>query len=87
MKLLKKGWLVRVLNRPIVKGVLKGFPIIGDVVDNLTESTFDAPEGVLDKNKLMYQVLRLAILCVLLYLVFSGKMSMDEATEAKEFLN
>ena len=86
-KLLKKGWLVRVLDRPLVKGVLKSVPILGDVVENITEGTFDAPEGMLDKNKLMFQVLRIAILCVLLYMVFSGKIDFEEAEQAKQFLD
>ena len=87
MKLLKKGWVIRVLRHPLLKGVLKSVPIIGDVVENLTESSFEAPEGMLDKNKLMFQVLRIAILCVLLYMVFSGKIDFEEAEQAKEFLD
>ena len=87
MKLLKKGWLLRVINRPLVKGLLKSVPMLGDVVENLTESSFEAPEGVLDKIKLMFQVLRIAILCVLLYMVFSGKIDFEQAEQAKEFLN
>ena len=87
MKLLKKGWLVRVLRQPLVAGVLKSVPMLGDVIENITEGTFDAPEGTLDKNKLMFQVLRIAILCVLLYMVFSGKIDFEEAEQAKEFLN
>ena len=89
MKVLKKGsgWLMKLINKPLIKGALKTVPILGDLVDNLTEGTFDAPEGVLDKNKLIFQIVRITILVVLLYLVFSGKIDFDEAEQAKEFLN
>ena len=84
---MKKGWILRLINKPLIKGVLKSVPVLGDLVDNITESTFDAPEGVLDKNKLIFQIVRIAILCILLYLVFSGKISFEEAEDAKQFLN
>ena len=80
------GWLLKLINKPLIKGVLKSVPFVGDVVDNITEGTFEAPEGVLDKNKLIYSTVRLIILCVLLYLVFSGKISFEDAENAKEFI-
>ena len=84
---MKKGWLLKLINKPLIKGVLKSVPFVGDVVDNITEGTFQAPEGTLDKNKLYYSIWRLTILCVLLYLVFSGKISFEDAEQAKEFIN
>ena len=83
---MKKGWLLKLINRPIVRGILKSVPFVGDVVDNITEGTFEAPEGVLDTNKLLYSTLRLAVLCVLLYLAFSGKIDFEQAEQAKDFI-
>lgn len=84
---MKKGWLIKLLKKPLIKGVLQSVPFVGDVVENVTEGTFQSPEGNLDKNKLIFQVIRFAALAVLLYLVFSGKISFEEAENAKEFLN
>ena len=84
---MKKGWLLKLINKPLIKGVLKSVPFVGDVVDYITEGTFEAPEGVLDKNKLIYSTVRLALLCVLMYLVLSGKISFEDAEQAKDFID
>lgn len=79
--------LIKFLNRPLVKGLLKSIPFVGDIVENINEETPQAPQGTLDKKKLVIQLIRLAVLVGILYLVFSGKLTMEEAEEYKDFIN
>ena len=71
----------------MVKAVLKSIPIVGDVVDNLDQELPDSPRGKLNPSAMTLSIIRLVILGILLYLVFQGKLNMDDAEEYKEFLN
>ena len=82
-----KGKIIKLLNRPIIKAALKSIPFVGDIVENMDADTPGAPQGTLDTNRLLIQAIRLGILAGILYLVFSGKLSMEEAENYKEFLN
>ena len=84
---MKKGWLMKALNRPLLRGLVKSIPFVGDIADNVLTETSNSPAGEFDPKDMWLRVVRLAILVVLLYLVFSGKIDMDQAEDAKEFLN
>ena len=84
---MKKGWLIKLINKPLIKGVLKTIPFAGDLVENITEDTFESPAGAMNHNKLIFQLVRFAGLAILMYLVFSGKISFEEAEKAKDFID
>ncbi len=77
---------MKLISNPIVKGVLKSIPLVGDVVDNITIETQDSPAGSLNSVDLVSRMIRLAVLVVLMYLVLSGKIGMEDAEEAKQFI-
>ena len=79
--------ILNFLNRPFIKGLIKSIPIIGDVADNVLTETSKSPAGQMDKEDLVYKLVRLALLIGLMYLVFSGKLSMDQAEGAKDFID
>ena len=83
---MKKGWLIKILKKPLVKGVLKSVPFVGDVVDNITTETENSPAGSLDKGDLVMRIVRLVVLIGILYFVFSGKIDMEQAEDIKEFI-
>jgi len=66
---------------PLLSAIPGVGPIIANVLDN--NST---PAGVMDKKELWPQLVQLAILAVLVYLVMSGKISWDDAEMAKDFI-
>ena len=73
----------KLLERPLVRAVLKSVPFVGDVVSNLDN---EAPVGQFDTKEAWYTTIRYVIIAALLYLVISGKISWEEAEQAKEFL-
>ena len=82
-----KNRLLDFLKKPIVKGLIKSIPFIGDIADNVLTETNTSPAGEVDKGDLITKVIRLALLVGLLYLVFSGKLNMEDAEGYKEFIN
>ncbi|GAG88565.1 unnamed protein product [marine sediment metagenome] len=74
------------LKKPMIQGLVKSIPFVGDVADNMLTSTDRTGEGQLDTKQLGFQLVRLAVLAGILYLVFSGKIDMDAAEDYKEFL-
>ncbi len=82
-----KNKLLDFLKKPIVKGLIKSIPFIGDIADNVLTETANSPAGRVDKGDLVTKLVRLTLLVGLLYLVFSGKISFDQAENAKDFLN
>jgi len=79
--------LLKLLNKPLIKGIVKSIPFIGDLGTNILEETTNTKPGQLDKNELFYSLVRLGVLVTLLYLVFSGKLSMEDAEGFKEFID
>ncbi len=79
--------LLNILNKPLFKGLIKSIPIIGDLADNILTETVKSPAGSVDKGDMVTKLVRLALLVGLLYLVFSGKLDMDQADTAKDFLD
>ena len=76
----------KILTSPIVKGVLTKLPFgVGSLMSEVVNST-STPEGAINKEQLIHNVIKMAIYAVLLYLVFSGKMSLEDAEGAKGFI-
>jgi len=79
--------LLQILNKPFIKGIIKSIPVVGSLGANVLEETANTKPGQLDVKEMGYSLVRLGILVALLYLVFSGKLSMEEAEGYKEFIN
>ena len=82
-----KGKLLNFLQKPLIKGLIKSIPFVGDLGDNILTETSKSPAGTMDKNDMVTKLIRLGLLVVLLYFVFSGKLDMDSAEEFKDFLD
>jgi len=65
--------------------LLSSIPVVGSIAANFLDNNSTKP-GVMDKKELWPQLAQLAILAVLVYLVMSGKISWDDAEQAKDFL-
>ena len=79
--------IIQFLKKPFIKGLIKSIPFIGDIADNMLEETTASPSGSLDKNKLIFQIIRMAALIVMMYLVFKGTLTEDDAEFFKDYLN
>ena len=77
----------KLLQRPLIRAILRSVPFVGDVVDNLDKETMDSPKGTFDPGDMTTKLIRLAVLVGLMYFVFSGKLSMEEAESAKSFIS
>ena len=76
----------KILTSPIVKGVLTKLPFgIGSLVGEVVNSTA-SPEGSINREQLIHNVIKIAIYVVLLYLLFSGKIDMEQAEFGKDFV-
>ncbi len=79
--------LLNFLNKPFIKGIVKSIPIVGDLFTNVLTETQHSPAGKLDKGEATISIIRIVILVGILYLVFSGKLDMEEAEGYKKYLN
>ena len=78
--------IIKFLNKPLIAGVVKSIPFgIGSLASNILGEVGGA--GNVDKKELMPQLVKIGIYVVLLYLVFSGKLNMETATEYKDFID
>ncbi len=76
----------KILTSPLIKGVLTKLPFgVGSLVSEVVNST-TTPEGNINKEQLIHNVIKIAIYVALIYMVFSGKISWDDASNAKEFI-
>lgn len=82
-----KGKILAFLNRPLIKGLIKSIPFVGDVADNILDEQPGSPSGQVNRSDLTSKLIRMGILLGILYLVFSGKLSMEEAEGYKEFID
>ncbi len=78
--------ILNFLNKPFIKGLIRSIPIVGEMADNVLEETTHSPGGNLDKNKLVYQIVRLAALIGVMYFVFKGTMTEEDAEFFKDFI-
>ena len=82
-----KTKILNFLNKPLIKGLIKSIPFVGDIADNILDEQPGSPSGQINRADMTSKIIRMAIMLGLLYLVFSGKLSMDQADEYKDFLN
>ena len=79
------GKIIKFLNKPLIAGVIKSIPFgIGSLAANVLGEVGGA--GNVDKKELMPQLVKIGIYVVLLYLVFSGKLNMEDAESYKDFI-
>ena len=77
----------RILTNPLVKGALNMIPFgIGSTIGSILDKN-GTDEGQVDPQNLVQNLMKVAVYAVLIYLVFSGRIDMDQAETAKEFIN
>jgi len=78
--------LIKFLSKPLISGLLKSIPFgIGSVAGNVLSEHKGV--GNVDQKELAPQLLKILIYVVLLYLIFNGKLSFEEASQYKEFIS
>ena len=76
----------KILSGPIVKTVLTKIPFgIGSMAGDLLNKN-ESPEGVMTREKFLHSIIKLGIYSVLIYLALSGKITMEDAEQAKDFI-
>ena len=81
-----EGKIIKFLNKPLIAGIVKSIPFgIGSLASNILGEV--GGPGNVDKKELPAQLIKIGIYVVLLYLVFSGKLNMETATEYKDFID
>ena len=76
--------LFRILKtaQPVLSKVPFG---VGELANNLlTKNT--SPAGAVNRSQMVHSIVKMGVYAVLLYLVFSGRLTMEEAESAKEFI-
>ena len=82
----KRTKVGKILTSPIAKGILSKLPFgVGSTLSEVLNDT-DTPEGEMNREKLVHNLIKMGIYAVLLYLVFSGKIDFDQAQDAKDFI-
>ena len=82
----KESKFFKVLTSPVVKGILTKVPFgIGSMAGDLLNKN-ETGAGSMTKEKLLHNIVKIAVYSILLYLAFSGKISMDQAEQAKDFI-
>ena len=76
----------KLATNPIVSGILKSIPGVGDVIGNVIDETKTSPAGQANWRTMMPQLIKLVITATLTYLWLSGKISFDDAEQAKNFI-
>lgn len=77
----------KILTSPIIKGVLTKLPFgVGSLVSEVVNST-STPEGDINKSQVVHHAIKLAIYAALIYAVLTGKITWDDAEQAKELLS
>ncbi len=76
----------KILTSGVAKTALDMIPFgIGSTISQVLNKT-DTPEGSISREQLVKSLVKLGIYAVLLYLVFSGKISQDDAEFGKDFI-
>lgn len=82
-----KGKIIKFLNRPLIKAVLKSVPFVGDIVQNIDDESFESPKGSFNPAAMVPVVIRLGALIVLAYFVLKGTITMEDAENVKELID
>ena len=78
--------IIKFLQKPMIKGLIKSIPFVGEMASNVLTETSNSPAGKVDKEDMIPTLIRMGVVIVLLYLAMSGHISFEDATEAKEFI-
>jgi len=82
--------LGKLLTSPLAKGIISKVPIVGgmagELLNDTSRSQGGTEPGTLSREKLVHYAIKMAIAGILVYLVFSGKISWDDADTAKTFI-
>ena len=76
----------KILTSPVVKSALGLIPFgVGSTVTELLTKT-DTPEGVMSREKAVHNALKLLIYAALAWAFLSGKISLEQASDAKDII-
>lgn len=79
--------LFKTLNKPAVKGTLGMVPFgIGSAITNILNVGPNSKPGEPEPTTFPQDMIKLVIYAILIYLALSGKITMDQAQDAKEFI-
>ena len=84
---MKKGWLIKLINKPIIKGVLKTIPFAGDIIQNIEDDSFQHPTGTFNPVAMIPVIIRLLFLIALAYFVLRGDVSIEDAQDVRELID
>lgn len=88
MKPFNETKLFKVLSGKVAKAILSKVPFgIGSTFSDIMTSSKDAGlSGTLSREKFVSNMVKIGIYAILIWLVLAGKISWDDAGQAKEFL-
>ena len=77
----------KIVTGPLVKGALGMVPFgIGSALSNVLDQNGTDP-GTVDPQSFAPQMMKIVIYVVLIYLALSGKLTWEDAEQAKSFIN
>jgi len=81
----QKTKIGKLLFSKVGKGLIKAIPFVGDFAGNIMDEN-NSESGTVDQKELPVQMLRMAILGVLVFAVLKGWISFDDAEAAKDLV-
>ena len=87
---MKKRWsetrFGKIITSPLIKSAIGMVPFgIGSTLSNILDKNGTEP-GTVDPQSFAPQMMKIAIYIVLVYLALSGKLTWEDAAQAKEFI-
>ena len=76
----------KLLTSKPVKGLLKSIPLVGPIAGNVLDEVDQSEPGSINKKDIVPIIIQTIAAIVLLYMVYKGHISMEEAEQAKEFI-
>ena len=88
MKPFNETKIFKILSGKVAKVILSKVPFgIGSTFSDLMTSSKDAGNsGTMSREKLVHNLVKMGVYAILIWLALSGKISWDDADQAKEFL-
>ncbi len=78
----KESKIGKLIFSKVGKGLIKSIPFVGDMAANIMDDN-NSEAGTLDKKELPVQIVRMAILGVIVFAALKGWISFDDAEAAK----
>ena len=76
----------KIITSPLIKSAIGMVPFgIGSTLSNILDKNGTEP-GTVDPQSFAPQMMKIAIYIVLVYLALSGKLTWEDAEQAKEFI-